>query len=197
MNYIIIDSWNDVLYRVVAWSRNYYLTTKYFEEYNKNHSMSKMVGIEADTIRELSLILKKEYDTSIPDLLDNEIKMFTSKDNKISALALIKHSNWFDLNSNHYDANSIFKDWLLDLIPNIILSIVPLIKYIDTGYPDDLLQTVFVAYQYRYIPNIDDKIDLVYFMYFILKIGSTNKVMRFIDECLPITIKSEVQFIFN
>ena len=172
--YVIITPWDDVLYKLDAWSDNYYLISMYYRQYKRKQPLSSLEEYNISSILEFADKMKIEYDASIDNILDNRLSMVTSKDNKLCAIFKHRYIKSF---------NNISKPLLRDSIGHLtksFLSITSMLKYLDDDY-NILYALVFVCYGYRLNPEY---IDLVYLWFFLLKTVYTNSINT-IDTLIP------------
>lgn len=172
--YVIITSWYDKLYKMEAWSDNYYLISMYYRQYNKSQPLSLLKEYETGSILEFANKLKMLYDASIDDIVNNRIHLITSKDNKLCAIYKYKYEESFT-NINE----SLLRDNINYFIKTF-LSVSSIIKYLYDDY-NILLMLIFVCYQYRLKK---DSVDLVYLWFFLLKTEYTNSINT-LDSLIP------------
>lgn len=85
--YVILESYNDVLYKVNSWSKNYYVATMYYSEFKKTHPDTLLVEYECDKVRILyRSILDDGFIVDIPYLIDNCLCSMTSSDGNLTMI---------------------------------------------------------------------------------------------------------------
>lgn len=176
--YIILTSWDEVLYRVEAWSSNYYFIKMYYNQYIETHPEAIIVEYEMhDGFRVTALIRKIGLDygaCALENFATSELKLCTSLDGKLNAIYKSMYDCSFKTKSYYLDT------WVYDDISSIIsgvfMSTAPLIKFI---YLDiDLLELLFKAYSYTSKVSKTTELDMVYVWYLILRMP-TSRFMRY------------------
>lgn len=180
--YVIITSWHNVLYKLDAWSKNLYIAKTYLAKHSEEfpHHISTLVTYECENILEFAKLLKTDLDASLDDIIGSDLKLLSSKD---GLMCIIYKSRYND----SFDTNMMRTKTLFSCINRVILSTTPLVRYlneVNTGF--DLLELLFLLYQYLLNHTGADNIDPVYLWYFILKTRYTNCIIDSTDDTVPI-----------
>lgn len=183
--YVIVDSWDDVLYKLEAWSKNYYIANMYYTKYKKTHPDALLKVYETDErLKTLHLAntLKKEFDTDVDTFIGSELKLISSEDGKLCAIYKDKYKYSFMTSSS--DMEQTLFNCIRNSIAEVFLRSAPLVKYIQT--PIDLLEILFRAHIYT-TNSKRVNIDMIYLWYFILKNSKINILIpQNYGEVIPI-----------
>lgn len=164
--YVILKSWNDSLYKLEAWSRNYFIASNYYNNFLKTDPDSILEEIEVRGISELSIKLKMEYDSDISDVINTLLKSKLSRDDKLYVIYKSEYSDYFEYTTLDNETKTI----IARLISHISLEISQMLKYVFK----DLKVLMYLMYM-----NMLSKpeLDMVYVWYLI--INGTSNVNRF------------------
>ena len=183
--YVIITSWDDVLYKLEAWSKNYYLASVYYRQFKKKHpdAMLKIYSSSGNMkMMQLARDLKRDYDTTVEDIIDLELKLAASKDNNLCVIYKAKYHNSFVTESIDIDPG-IYKDFT-NVLTRTFLSPAILTKYIHTS--PNLFELLFRSYNYASSDQNLVDIDMVYLWFFFLKVSQINFITDFHRDVVPI-----------
>lgn len=167
--YVILKSWNDSLYKLEAWSRNYFIASNYYNNFLKTDSDSILEEIEVRSISELSIKLKMEYDSDISDILNTLLKSKLSRDDKLYVIYKSEYSDYFEYETLDDET----KINITRLLSHISLEMSQMTKYIFK----DLKVLMYLMYM-----NVLNKneLDMVYVWYLI--INGTSKSIHIISS---------------
>ena len=183
--YVILASWNDVLYRLEAWSKNYYLASIYFRQFKRKHpdAIFKIYkGYGSCQIMQLAHQLKMECDTKVEDFIESELKLTASRDDKLCAIYKARYLDSFTAKSS--DIDSGIYDEVTSIMSSIFLSSAPLVKFLYLD--NDLLELLFITYSYTSKLSKAVELDMVYMWFFLLKINRTSFISDFHRNIIPI-----------
>ena len=180
--YVIYKSINDdMVYKLDAWSKNYYLAKLYYNQFDSN--MYTLVKYECNNMVELARMVSYDSTSSdVNDIFNSMLKSTTSMDNKLFALYRNEQSMLFNKVSDKMNPSiSIFR--YTDIVSSILIFslniVASLSDYIRT---DDIDIMYFVATLCKSSVNIRYNIDSVYLWRFILsmryKIGYTKSIVN-------------------
>ena len=183
--YVILASWDDVLYRLEAWSKNYYLASVYYRQFEKKHpdALFKVYsGTGRMQMLKLASELKREYDTKVDDIIDLELKLTASKDNNLCVIYKSKYTNSFTTKSTDISVE-IYREFS-NVLAKTFLSPAILTKYIYDK--NKLFELLFRSYSY--VTSVQDSVelDMVYLWFFFLKMSPVNFIIDFHRDIIPI-----------
>lgn len=163
--YVILDSWDDVLYKLEAWSKNYYLAKTYYHQFKENHPDALLYTCECKSVTEFSMLMKNEVDASVDLIVNSNLRITTSGDNKLS---VIYKDMYTELFSAELMSKPIKHD-IMSILGGFALSTVPLVVYL-TGETTNtfITEILFKLYQYSKVTNPLAHLDMVYLWYSIM-----------------------------
>ena len=183
--YVIVASWDDVLYKLEAWSKNYYLASVYYRQFKKKHPEAMFIIYSNSgnmKMMQLSRDLKRDYDASVEDIIDSELKLAASKDNNLCVIYKSKYHDSFVTDSSSIDPE-LYREFT-SILARIFLSPATLIKYIDSS--NVTFELLFRAYNYiKTDQNLVD-LDMVYLWFFFLKVSQVNFIVDFHRNMVPL-----------
>ena len=174
--YVILASWNDVLYKLEAWSKNYYLAKTYYTIFKEKHSDSMFLSYQCKTVAEFSVIMKKEVDASVDKIVESNLRITTSRDNKLSVIYKDMYTEMFNVDL----MNKSVKNDLLSIIGGNALSTAPLTVYLKDEYMNTITtEILFKLYQYSKVSKSLVYLDIVYLWYSILNSKEISIISSF------------------
>lgn len=173
-SYVILTSFRDVLYRIEAWSTNYYYVRSYYDQYVEKYPDSILIEYEVnDKFKATSLVRMLGLDygvVGLEDFVTSELKMCTSLDNKISVIYKTAYDCSFKTKSAYIEP--WLYDEISDIMAGVFLSSAPLVKFI---YSDiDLLELLFKAFSYSSKASKNIELDLLYVWRLILHMSNSR-----------------------
>lgn len=176
--YVIVTNWNDVLYKLDGWSRNMYLARTYYNKRKKQFPgvESEFITYDCNNSLELAKKLKMEFDSSIDDILDNELNLISSRDSRLCMIYKSKYKDLLNVDDSRIKT-------LFSTVSETFLASAPLVRYLDEGRIGfDLLGLLFLASYYNMTTMVGDFVDIVYLWYFILRTRYTNCIIDSTDS---------------
>lgn len=141
--YIVLRSWQDVLWKVIGWTDNSYIAHTYFKHYRSmTTQLLEMRSVKCENTIELLRFIRDDIGTDVQDLLETHLMTKTSKDGKCYVIYPSKYNDSF---SAEIMTSSRVVMCICDYISKMVMTTVPLIKYIanDAQIIQELL---FVSY---------------------------------------------------
>lgn len=176
--YVILASWNDVLYKLETWSKSYYLSKVYYDQFSKKNPDAIFLHYHCDSVFDLYNKLKEDMSVDVQDIIDSNLKLKSSYDKKMYAIYKEKYSKSFD--EFLVDVN---KDNIMSVLAGLSLSTVPLTPYLLDNYKP-IMEILFSIYSISKL-NKTVNIDPVYIWHFILKVIKSNSYIIEIDNKIP------------
>ena len=168
--YVILASWDDVLYKLEAWSKNYYLAKMYYQQFNEKYSDALFYTYECKSVTEFSVIMKNEVDASVDLIVNSNLRIATSGDDKLSVIYKDMYTEFFNIEL----MNKSTKHDILSMVGGFALSTVPLTVYLVSDTANAFItEILFKLYQYSKVSNPSAHLDMVYLWYSIV---NTNGV---------------------
>lgn len=186
--YVILTSRNDVLYKLDAWSKNYYLASVYYRQIKKQHrdSLFKVYSSSNDECMKmlyLARYLKRDYDVGVDDIIESELKIMSSKDDKLCAIYKSKYHESFTTHSSNI-IPGIYED-IVDALSKVFLRPAPLTKYIHDS-KNILFDVLFRSYNYMVLEQSVTELDMVYLWFCLLRLPQINFIADFHRDIIPI-----------
>lgn len=160
----ILKSQDDVLYKLEAWSKDWYIINVYYNEFVTVDEDAIVVSYECDSIIELYNLLKPNTSTTVDDIVGGFLRIRSSVDGKLCVIYKDKYSECFDDSTN-----SIMIKNTVESIYRKVMLIVPLVVYFDYFY-GPIMNLLFKIYLNKKNGN-RNSVDLVYLWYYIIKTG--------------------------
>ena len=174
----ILKSQDDILYKLEAWSKNWYLINAYYNEFRKVNPEAILTTYECNSVVELYNTLKTTTSTTLEDVVEGSLRIKSSEDGRICVIYKDKYSECFKESSE----NSIIVRDVVELIYRKVIAISPLIIYLEDFY-GPIMNLLFKIYINK--KNGDRySIDLVYLWNYILRSNIT------IPDIIPIPFNS-------
>lgn len=140
--YIVLHSWQDVLWRVVGWSENPYVANTYYQHYKKmTAQLLDMRSAKCENIIELVQFIRNDIGTDIQDLMETHLMTKQSKDGRCYVIYPSKYEESFN---DDFMASSRLAICICDYLSKVVMTAVPLMKYIRCDRVVD--EVLFAAY---------------------------------------------------
>lgn len=142
--YIVLRSWQGVLWKVIGWTENPYIAHTYFNHYKSMTSqLLEMRSVKCENIIEMARYIRDDIGTDIQDLLDTRLMTKLSKDEKCYVIYPSKCDDSF--NAGILD-NSRLVICICDYISKTVMTAVPLTKYMVGDLQDIISEMLYVSY---------------------------------------------------
>lgn len=159
----ILKSQDEILYKLEAWSKDWYLVNVYYNEFIKVDPEATLITYECDSVIELYNILKSTTSTTLEDVVEGSLRIKSSEDGRICVIYKDKYSECFSDSLK----NSIIIRSMVESIYRKVITLSPLIIYLESFY-GPIMNLLFKIYINK--KNGDKySIDLVYLWNYILK----------------------------
>ena len=168
--YIVLRSWQDVLWKVVGWSENPYIAHTYFQHYKSmTTQLLEMRSVECENTIELAQYIRCDIGTDIHDLVDTHLMTKTSKDGKCYVIYPSKYEEAF---SDKFMDSSRAAICMCNYLSKLVMTAVPLTKYIsdDSNVISEVLFASYFNTSVRkmlqrgpVVTPISKMIDVIYF----------------------------------
>lgn len=168
--YVVLKSWNDILYKLEAWSRNYFIASNYYNNFLKSDPDAMFKEIEVRSISELSIKLKIEYDSDISDILSTLLKSKLSRNDNIYVIYKSEVSEYFEYRT----LDNELKTNVTKLLSHISLEMSQLMKYVF----EDMKVLLYLIY--ANVLNVTE-LDMVYIWYLVIN-GSNKSIPAIVSN---------------
>lgn len=141
--YIVLRSWQDVLWKIIGWTENSYIAHTYFKHYKSMTSqMVEMRSVKCENTIELLRFIREDIGTNVQDLLETRLVTKTSKDGKCHVIYPSKYEDSF--NAEIMSSPRVVM-CICDYLSKMVMTAVPLMKYI-TNDSQIIHEMLFVSY---------------------------------------------------
>lgn len=140
--YIVLRSWQDVLWKVIGWSENPYVANTYFQHYKRmTTQLLEMRSVKCENTIELIQFIRNDIGTDIQDLVETHLMTKQSKDGKCYVIYPSKYEESF---SDDFMNSTKLAICICDYLSKMVMTAVPLTKYIKCDQVID--EVLFAAY---------------------------------------------------